>query len=166
MDTAQQLLPSGRGPDMIDEDPVLRVLCADDDHDTADTLVVLLEIAGLKATAYYDGSSVLAAAESTHPEVLILDLAMPGLNGDEVAKRVRAREWGRAVVLVALTGLPGEEARRRTSEAGFDLHLTKPVDPSDLALTIMDLVILRGPHVHTPPRVPWPRGSGGASAGS
>ena len=80
---------------MIDEDPVLRVLCADDDHDTADTLVVLLEIAGLDATAYYDGSSVLAAAESIHPEVLILDLAMPGLNGDEVAKRVRAGSGGK-----------------------------------------------------------------------
>jgi len=142
---------------MHDNDPVLRILCADDDRDTADSLVVLLEIAGLEAHAYYDGMSVLTAAESKHPDVLILDLSMPGLNGDEVGRRVRAREWGRTTVLVALTGLPGEEARRRTAEAGFDLHLTKPIDPGELALTVMDLVILRGPITPMAPREPWPR---------
>ena len=73
---------------MRNEDPVLRVLCADDHRDTADTLVVLLQIAGLDATAYYDGTSALAGAEATHPDVLILDLAMPGLNGDVVGQRV------------------------------------------------------------------------------
>lgn len=144
---------------MRDEDPVLRILCADDNRDTADTLVVLLQIAGLDATAYYDGTSALAGAEATHPDVLILDLSMPGLNGDEVGRRVRAAEWGRTTVLVALTGLPGEEARRRTAEAGFDLHLTKPVDPTELAFTVMDLVILRGPLTPPSPRVPWPRSS-------
>ena len=143
---------------MRDEDPVLRVLCADDHRDTADTLVVLLQIAGLDATAYYDGTSALAGAEATHPDVLILDLAMPGLNGDEVGKRVRALDWGQTALLVALTGLPGEEARRRTVAAGFDLHLTKPVDPTELAHTVMDLVILRSPHTHSSPRVPWSRG--------
>jgi two-component system, OmpR family, response regulator len=142
---------------MSDEDPVLRIYCADDNRDTADTLVILLQIAGLDATAYYDGPSVLAAAEATHPDVLILDLAMPGLNGDEVGQRVRASNWGRTTVLVALTGLPGEEARQRTARAGFDLHLTKPVDPAELALTVMDLVILRSPVTPSPPRVPWPR---------
>jgi CheY-like chemotaxis protein len=147
---------------MGDEDPVLRILCADDNRDTADTLVVLLQIAGLDATAYYDGASVLAAAEATRPDVLILDLAMPGLNGDEVAERVRAAEWGRSMVLVALTGLPAEEARQRAARAGFDLHLAKPVDPSELALTIMDLVILRSPIAPTQARVPWPRGPDGA----
>ncbi len=141
---------------MSDEDAVLRVLCADDHRDTADTLVILLEIAGLDATAYYDGLSVLAAAEEIHPDVLILDLSMPGLNGDEVSQRVRASSWGRTTVLVALTGLPGEEARQRTARAGFDLHLTKPVDPSELALMVMDLVILRSPITPLPPRPPWP----------
>jgi two-component system OmpR family response regulator len=139
------------------EDPVLRILCADDNRDTADTLVILLQIAGLEARACYDGISALAIAEEMRPDVLILDLSMPGLNGDEVGRRVRAGEWGQATVLVALTGLPGEEARRRTAVAGFDLHLTKPVDPTELALTVMDLVILRGPHTPPPPRVPWER---------
>lgn len=149
---------------MRDDDPVLRVLCADDNRDTADTLVILLEIAGLEATAYYDGPSVLAAAEATHPDVLILDLGMPGLNGDEVGRRVRQSEWGRASVLVALTGLREEEARRRTAEAGFDLHLTKPVDPAALALTVMDLVILRSPPPPPRPREPWPRSDEGSPA--
>jgi CheY-like chemotaxis protein len=147
---------------MRDDDPVLRVLCADDNRDTADTLVILLEIAGLEATAYYDGPSVLAAAEATHPDVLILDLGMPGLNGDEVGRRVRQSDWGRTTVLVALTGLREEEARRRTAEAGFDLHLTKPVDPAALALTVMDLVILRSPPPPPRPREPWPRSAGGS----
>jgi CheY-like chemotaxis protein len=137
------------------------VLCADDHRDTADTLVVLLQIAGLEATAYYDGVSALAGAEASHPDVLILDLSMPGLNGDEVGQRIRAHGWGKSAVLVALTGLPGEEARERTARAGFDLHLTKPVDPTELALTVMDLVILRGPHTPSPPRIPWPRGPDG-----
>lgn len=143
---------------MRDVDPVLRVLCADDDRDTADSLVILLEIAGLEAVACYDGRSALATAEVMRPDVLILDLGMPGLNGDEVGRQVRAAAWGWSVMLVALTGLPEEEARQRTAEAGFDLHLTKPVDPGELALIVMDLVILRGPLTPTPPREPWPRG--------
>ena len=148
---------------MRDADPVLRILCADDDRDTADSLVVLLEIAGLEAHAFYDGRSILAAAETQRPDVLILDLTMPGLNGDEVGRRVREQEWGRSIVLVALTGLPGEEARQRTAEAGFDLHLTKPVDPGELALIVMDLVILRGPLTPSPARR-TPRGDGSSSA--
>ena len=144
---------------MRDADPVLRILCADDDRDTADTLVILLEIAGLEAVAFYDGRSVLTAAEKMRPDVLILDLGMPGLNGDEVGRLVRAHDWGRSIVLVALTGLPEPEARQRTAEAGFDLHLTKPVDPAELALTIMDLVILRAPVTPPPQREPWPRGN-------
>jgi len=142
---------------MRDEDPVLRILCADDNRDTADSLVILLQIAGLEARACYDGRSALAAAEVVRPDVLILDLGMPGLNGDEVGRRVRAEPWGQTVVLVALTGLPEEEARQRTSEAGFDLHLTKPVDPGELALIVMDLVILRGPITPRPPREPQAR---------
>jgi CheY-like chemotaxis protein len=146
---------------MRDHDPVLRILCADDDHDTADTLAMMLEIVGLTATACYDGRTALAAAEATHPDVLILDLSMPGLTGDEVGRRVRAQTWGSSTVLVALTGLPEEEARRRTAEARFDLHLTKPVDPLALAYTVMDMVILRGPLSPLPPRPPWPRDPSG-----
>ena len=79
-----------------------------------------------------NGIRALAAAESHRPEVVLLDLGMPGMNGFEVARRIRAAPWGRAMVLVALTGWGQEEDRRQTREAGFDHHLTKPVPPDEI----------------------------------
>lgn len=137
------------------DDTALRVLCVDDDHDAADSLAVLLEMAGFKPHVCYDGLTALRACETFQPEACILDLTMPGMNGLELSRRIR--EWaGRhePPVLVALTGWTGEEARRRTAEAGFDLYLTKPVDPDQLAVLVTDLVILRSGPV-TP--IPWPR---------
>jgi two-component system OmpR family response regulator len=127
----------------IDE-TALRVLCVDDDRDAADSLAVLLELAGFNAHVCYDGQSALAACETYHPEACILDLTMPGMSGLELSRRIR--DWaGRREppVIVALTGWTGDEARRRTAEAGFDLYLTKPVDPDQLATLVTDLVILR-----------------------
>lgn len=129
-----------------ESEPVLRILCVDDDPNAADTLGVLLELAGFDARVCYDGPSALAAAPSYHPDAVILDLTMPGMDGCEVARRLRSAASKNAppFVLVALTGWDGEEARRRTAEAGFDLHLTKPVDPDQLAMLLADVVILRG----------------------
>jgi len=141
-----------------DNEPVLRVLCADDNPDTADSLAVLMQIAGFDARACYDGKTAIEVAERFAPDVCVLDLNMPGMPGDEVGRRVRAGACGQGTVLVALTGLPEDEGRRRASEAGFDLHLTKPIDPEKLANTIIDMVILRGPLSPAPtPRLPWPR---------
>ena len=126
------------------DDSALRVLCVDDDRDAADSLGVLLELAGFKPHVCYDGPSALIACETFQPEACILDLTMPGMSGLELSRRIR--EWaGRREppILVALTGWTGEEARRRTAEAGCDLYLTKPVDPDHLAALVTDLVILR-----------------------
>lgn len=154
---------------MNNDEPTLRVLCADDNHDTADSLAVLFEMAGFEAMTRYDGPSALAAADKYCPDVCVLDLNMPGMAGDEVGRRIRSGPSGPGTVLVALTGLPEEEAVRRTAEAGFDLHLTKPVDPERLANTVIDIVILRGPlSPPSPPRLPWPRpieGSGSKVGG-
>ena len=129
-----------------DRDPVLRILCVDDDPQAADILGVLLELAGFEARVTYDGVSALALAREYHPDAAILDLTMPGMDGCELARRLRALEPDRPPpVLIALTGWGGEEARRRTAEAGFDLHLTKPVDPDQLAFLLADIVILRSP---------------------
>jgi CheY-like chemotaxis protein len=129
-----------------DREPVLRILCVDDDAQAADILGVLLELAGFEARVCYDGFSALAISREYHPDAAILDLTMPGMDGCELARRLRTLTPERAPpVLIALTGWDDEEARRRTSEAGFDLHLTKPVDPDQLAFLLADIVILRSP---------------------
>ncbi len=128
---------------MADSDPVLRVLCVDDNHDAADTLGVLLELYGYQARVCYDGFSALEVADAFHPDAAILDLSMPEMGGDELARRLRATDWGRTLPLVALTAMSGEEARERTRAAGFDLHLVKPVNPDRLANVLADIVILK-----------------------
>jgi two-component system OmpR family response regulator len=139
-------------------DPVLRVLCVDDNQDIADTLVALMEIAGFQAKACYDGTTGIALAEQFRPDVCLLDLNMPGMPGDELGRRVRAGACGPGTVLVALTGLSEDEACRRSAAAGFDLYLIKPVDPEKLANTVIDMVLLRGPLTPTaPPLPPWRR---------
>jgi CheY-like chemotaxis protein len=66
------------------------------------------------------------------PDVILLDIGLPGLNGYEACRRIREQPWGKGIVLVAITGWGQEEDKRRATEAGFDYHLTKPVDPADL----------------------------------
>lgn len=117
---------------MANSEPVLRVLCVDDNRDAADTLGVLLELAGYQSRVCYDGPTALAAAEDFRPDAAILDLTMPGMTGDELGRRLRATDWGQSLPLVALTALSGDDARERTAAAGFDLHLVKPVDPQTL----------------------------------
>ena len=129
-------------------EPVIRVLCVDDNHDAADTLGVLLELVGFEARVCYDGPSALALADLVRPDAVILDLTMPGMDGVEVGRQLRQQTWARNLPMVALTSLGGEDARRRTAEAGFDLHLTKPVDPERLAAVLADIVILRGDSWH------------------
>jgi CheY-like chemotaxis protein len=128
-----------------DAEPVLRVLCVDDNRDTADSIAALLEIAGFEARACYDGPTALAVATKFLPEACVLDLNMPLMPGDELGQRIRRSACGLGTLLVALTGLPEDEARRRASDAGFDLFLTKPVDPDRLANVLIDIAILRAP---------------------
>jgi PAS domain S-box-containing protein len=109
-----------------------RILVVDDNVDTAESLQLWLEMAGHEVTFATDGPRALAMIESTHPDVVLLDLGMPGMTGFEVARRIRAASWGGKIVLVALTGWGQEEDRRQTREAGFDYHLTKPVPPNDI----------------------------------
>jgi DNA-binding response OmpR family regulator len=135
---------------MPTSEPVLRVLCVDDNHDIADTLGVLLDLVGFEARVCYDGVSALIAAEEFRPDAAIIDLMMPGMDGVELGRRLRARPWAAGLPLVAVTALGDEEARRRTTEAGFDLHLTKPVEPDRLANVLADLVIMRGDSVERP----------------
>ena len=106
----------------------LRILIADDNRDSADSMSLLLQLQGHEVRTAYDGAEALAAAESFHPDVAVLDIAMPGMNGYETATRIRREPWGGNVMLVAMSGFGQESDKRRAAAAGFDHHLTKPVD--------------------------------------
>jgi PAS domain S-box-containing protein len=112
--------------------PRRQVLVVDDSTDAADSLALLLRLRGQDVRVAYDGPSALALAEATPPDVAFLDLGMPTMNGHELAVRFRAHPLLNRVLLVAVTGLGQPEDRHRSREAGFDHHLTKPVDPEEL----------------------------------
>jgi PAS domain S-box-containing protein len=115
-----------------------RVLVADDNRDAATTLAMMLELAGYRVSTAFSGIEALAAGAREQPQALLLDIGMPGLNGYETARRIRQEAWGRHVVLVAITGWGQEEDKRNATAAGFDLHLTKPVDPAQLEAALAD----------------------------
>jgi CheY-like chemotaxis protein len=109
-----------------------RILIVDDNKDAADSMALLVETAGHCARTAYDGQQALDLASAFAPDVLLLDLGVPGLNGFEIARRIRRQPWGKTVSLIAVTGWGQEQDRRRTAEAGFDAHLIKPVGTADL----------------------------------
>jgi signal transduction histidine kinase len=109
-----------------------RILVADDNPDARESLATLLSLSGHEVFRAQDGNDALRTAERHRPDVALLDIGMPYANGYEVARRIRGEPWGRDMVLVALTGWGQESDRRRSQEAGFDSHLTKPVDPNVL----------------------------------
>ena len=109
-----------------------RVLVVDDNQDTATSLATLVELLGNETKTAFDGLEALATAESFRPDVVLLDIGMPKLDGLEVCRRIRARPWSGKTVVVACTGWGQEEDKRRSTEAGFDHHVVKPVDPATL----------------------------------
>jgi CheY-like chemotaxis protein len=96
--------------------------------DSANSLAMLLRLLGHEVRTAHDGPHALAEAEAYRPEVAVLDIGLPGLNGYEVARALRARPDLSPAVLVALSGYGGPEDRRRSRQAGFDAHLVKPVE--------------------------------------
>ncbi len=116
-----------------------RVLIADDNLDAAESLQLWLQLAGHQVAIAANGTEALSVAETFLPDVALLDLGMPDLSGFEVARGIRSAPWGRGIVLIALTGWGQEEDRRRTAEAGFDHHLTKPIPPDTIEELIRTL---------------------------
>jgi PAS domain S-box-containing protein len=115
-----------------------RVLVVDDNTDAALTLSLLLKSLGHETCVAHDGSEALRLAPEFVPDVVFLDLGMPGLNGFEVARRMRRLQRDRPLIIVAVTGWGQEADRQRSEEAGFDLHLVKPVDPETLVKVLHD----------------------------
>jgi signal transduction histidine kinase/CheY-like chemotaxis protein len=107
-----------------------RVLVVDDNVDAAQTLAEYLRLEGHRVESALDGESALRIAEMLHPEVAFIDLNMPGMDGTEVARRLRKTPWGRTTRLVALTGMGQRADIARTTAAGFDEHITKPAELS------------------------------------
>jgi PAS domain S-box-containing protein len=105
-----------------------RVLLVDDNEDALRTINMMMQSLGNQTCIARNGLEALEAAETFRPEVVLMDLGMPKMNGYEAAKRLRAQPWGKNIVLVALTGWGQEKDRQRTLEAGFDDHLVKPVE--------------------------------------
>jgi CheY-like chemotaxis protein len=108
------------------------ILIADDNQDALESLALMLRMEGHEVVCASDGEEALALAGQRKPEIVVLDVGMPKLDGCEVARRIRAEAWGRGAILVALTGWGQDVDRRRSREAGFDMHLVKPVDPATL----------------------------------
>jgi CheY-like chemotaxis protein len=109
-----------------------RVLVVDDNRDAAESLATLFELENYEVDLAYDGYAAVAAAGKHTPDLVIMDLGMPGMDGYEAARLIRQHPGAERIMMVALTGWGQGEARRRTLDAGFDCHLTKPVDFNEL----------------------------------
>ena len=112
--------------------PSRLVLIADDNRDSADVMAELLRMAGHVVHTANDGIQAAALALHLKPDVLVLDIGMPGMNGYEVARQVRAQSWHARPLMIAATGWGQDDDRQKAQAAGFDLHLTKPFDPAHL----------------------------------
>jgi CheY-like chemotaxis protein len=135
---ALPLAASSRGAPVAEDESIgvghghVRVLIVDDHVDGATSMCRLLRVLGYVARQANDGLEGLAVAAEFRPDVVLLDIAMPKLDGYEVARRLRAEPWGKHVLLIALTGWGQQNDKQHASDAGFDLHLTKPVDVAEL----------------------------------
>ncbi len=116
-----------------------RILVVDDNRDAADSLAAILSMEGHHIHVANDGAQALELASALRPEVVLLDLGLPTLNGYQVCRALREQAWGKETVVVALTGWGQDEQRARTSEAGFDAHIVKPVDPDGLTSLLLSL---------------------------
>ncbi|AKJ26728.1 hybrid sensor histidine kinase/response regulator [Caldimonas brevitalea] len=121
-----------------------RILVVDDNQDAAISLAVMLKLMGHESSTAHDGLEAVSLTASTAPQVVLLDLGLPGINGYEACRRIRALPDGGRPVLIALTGWGQEDDKRRSKEAGFDFHLVKPVDPDALEKLLAGLALPPG----------------------
>ena len=126
---------------MTSQPPVHRfkILVVDDNHDSALSMSMMLSIMGHETRTAHDGETAVATAETFLPDVVLLDIGLPKLNGYEVAQRIREKAWGESMYLIAVTGWGQEEDRQRSSEVGLNLHMVKPVEPAALEKLLAEL---------------------------
>jgi CheY-like chemotaxis protein len=109
-----------------------RIVVADDNEDSAQSFAMLLSFSGHEVRIAHDGEEALDAMRDFRPDIAFLDIGMPRLSGYEVAELVRAEPWGRDMKLIAVTGWGQPDDKARARSAGFDQHLVKPIDPTDV----------------------------------
>jgi CheY-like chemotaxis protein len=129
----EQVAAPAREEQSATQAPPRRVLVVDDNQDAAESLALYLGMFGHEVRLAFDGLAAVEAAEQFRPHVALVDIGLPKLNGYDTARRIRAEPWGKNMMLVAVTGWGQDDDVRRAAEAGFDKHLTKPVDPQALA---------------------------------
>jgi CheY-like chemotaxis protein len=117
----------------------LRVMVVDDNRDVAESCKTLLEFSGHRVSTAYTAREALELAESTHPDVILLDIGLPDISGYELARRIRATTWGGNAGLIAVTGWGQESDREQAFRAGFDHHLTKPISTDALETLLQSL---------------------------
>jgi CheY-like chemotaxis protein len=117
----------------------VRVVVADDNRDAADSLAALLSALGNEVTVAYDGVEAVEAARAFRPQVIMLDIGMPRLDGYRAAREIRKHPGAQGIKLVALTGWGQDDDRRRAREAGFDAHLVKPAELDELCRVLADV---------------------------
>jgi CheY-like chemotaxis protein len=136
---AAPVRPAEPAPPGESANPVrLRILVADDNADGADSLAMLLQADGHVVLTAPDGRRAIEVAEAFRPDVILMDVAMPNLDGLEATREIRGRPWGQGIRIIALTAWGQDAERRRTHEAGMDAHLVKPVDLQTLAAVLRD----------------------------
>lgn len=124
--------------DRVEQSDNLRILLVDDNRDAAMMLDMMLRTTGNEIRAVHDGSQAVETAAKFRPDVVLMDIGLPKLNGYEVARSIRQQPWGAGMFLVALTGWGQEEDKQRAREAGFDRHFVKPVEPEALHQLLAD----------------------------
>jgi signal transduction histidine kinase len=130
-DDAESPLPSSE----------LQILVVDDNRDAANSLAMLLDMMGNTVRVALDGAEAVDAAREFRPDVVLLDIGMPKMNGYDVARTIRQQEWGQNMVLIAMTGWGQDENKQKSQEAGFNRHMVKPVAPSSLMRLLAELQI-------------------------
>ena len=121
-----------RAADIRTKSPPRRVLVVDDNRDAAASLAMTLELVGHDTRTAHDGLEAVELAEAFRPEVMLLDIGLPKLNGYDACRRIREQPWGKDIFIVAVTGWGQQDDRQRSHDAGFDQHMVKPVDFAEL----------------------------------
>jgi signal transduction histidine kinase/ActR/RegA family two-component response regulator len=130
---------SDAGEEPRSRTPTCRILVADDNRDAAESMSTVLRLMGNEVRTVHDGVQAVEEAAAFRPDLVLLDIGMPRLNGYDAARRIRTERWGKSTLIVAMTGWGQDEDKRRAREAGFDRHFTKPVDPGDIRKLIAEM---------------------------